>query len=336
MKEKNNKSGLLILILLAVLIITTIILKTDYHKAVTQSFTNDVEFVTIEIIDGDPVNSILNNLVENGLLQKRYLPYAKVYLKLNKLGTTIQAGTYHLPKQLSISELIETLQSGRTEDIWILIPEGLRKDEIADILEKGFSKSDSSTFSKDSFLSLTTNKEYIDTLGLAIEVSDLEGFLFPDRYAFANDSNTEVVMERLVENFNKKVRKEYTYEDIVLASIVEREGYNSTDRSIISGILQKRIQEGWLLQADATLLYPVKDWKHIITVQDKEDDSPYNTYKYLGLPPTPICNPGLEAIEAVWKPTESEYYFYIHDKEKNPHYSSTIEEHNNNVTKYLR
>jgi len=98
----------------------------------------------------------------------------------------------------------------------------------------------------------------------------------------------------------------------------------------------KRFEEGWLLQTDATLLYPLKDWKHPITQEVKEDNNPYNTYKNIGLPPTPICNPGLQSIEAVWNPVETNYYYYIHDNDGNPHYAETLDKHNENVNKYIR
>jgi UPF0755 protein len=140
----------------------------------------------------------------------------------------------------------------------------------------------------------------------------------------------------MVETFVSKVGTEDSYEDIILASMVEREGYNSTDRAIIADILQRRYEEGWLLQVDATLLYPKKDWSHTITDIDKEDDNPYNTYKYPGLPPTPICNPGLQSINAVRNPQPNSYYYYIHEDDGTAHYSTTLSEHNANVNQYLR
>ena len=94
--------------------------------------------------------------------------------------------------------------------------------------------------------------------------------------------------------------------------------------------------EGWLLQVDATLLYPVQDWKHTITQVDKDSDNEYNTYKHPGLPPTPICNPGIESINAVRNPEANTYYYYIHEDNGTPHYSRTLTEHNNNVNTYLR
>ncbi|KKP66163.1 MAG: Aminodeoxychorismate lyase, partial [candidate division WS6 bacterium GW2011_GWE1_34_7] len=165
---------------------------------------------------------------------------------------------------------------------------------------------------------------------------NLEGYLYPDKYAFSNTATTEEVLKIFLDNFKKKVGTEDSYEDLIIASMVEREGYTSSDRPMIADIIKRRLDEGWLLQIDATLLYPEKDWKHIITDIDKKKDNLYNTYKYAGLPPTPICNPGLEAINATRNPQSNNFYFYIHDKDGNVHYAETLAEHNRNVEKYLR
>ncbi len=330
---KVPQKSLLLIILITVVLVSILILKLSYDRAIEIINSEETEKVTLQINSGETVDQIVDSLIEKGLIRKNFLYYTKIYLRINNLGTKLQAGVYELPKNLSIKEIIETLQSGRSQDIWVSIPEGLRKDEIGEILERELV---GTTFSKDRFLSLTVDTTYIESLGLISEVKDLEGFLFPDKYAFPKDSTEEVVIERMVGNFKTKVGASYTYEDIVLASIVEREGYNGNDRPTIAGIIIKRYNEGWLLQTDATLLYPVKDWKHVITIQDKDDDNPYNTYKKIGLPPTPICNPGLQSIQAVWSPVESRYYYYIHDLEGNPHYAATLDEHNSNVNKYLR
>lgn len=337
MSKANNLFPKLSIILILILFIFLGAVKLDYDRALLNPNSDSGEKSTIEIKEGETVQSILDSLVENGLLKERFVYYAKFYIRVNDLGTKLQAGVYELPKNLSLKELIDALQTGRSEDVWVSIPEGLRKDEIAKIVGEELSKYTTSNFSVSEFLSLTTDTTFIESLGLTIDVSDLEGFLFPDKYAFPREIDSREVIEILVENFKTKVGdNKYSYQDIILASIVEREGYNGNDRPIIAGIIIKRFNEGWLLQTDATLLYPVKDWKHIITIQDKDDDNPYNTYKKIGLPPTPICNPGLQSIKAVWQPVESAYYYYIHDTNKNPHYGKTLDEHNSNVNKYLR
>ncbi len=336
MNKGNNLFSKVPIMLVLILFVFLGVIKLDYDRALSNPNSDSEEKSIIEIKEGETVQNILDSLVESDLLKERFVYYAKFYLRINDLGTRLQAGVYELPKNLSLKELIDALQSGRSQDVWILIPEGLRKDEIAQIVGNELGKYTPSNFSISEFLSLTTDTTFIESLGLAVNVSDLEGFLFPDRYAFPREIDSRGVIEILVENFKTKVGDEYSYQDIILASIVEREGYNGNDRPTIAGIIIKRFNEGWLLQTDATLLYPVKDWKHTITAQDKDDDNPYNTYKKIGLPPTPICNPGLQSIKAVWEPVESAYYYYIHDTDGNPHYGRTLDEHNSNVNKYLR
>ena len=304
-----------------------------YNNAIKTSNSDSTEKVELIIEEGENVDNILNYLVQNGLLRKEYKLYAKIYLKINDLEEKIQAGTYSIPKNLNMEQLFTTLQDGRKQDIWITIPEGIRTDEIASIIDKEI---DSDTFSYDEFIRLTNDLTFISQLGLPVDVPNLEGFLFPDKYAVSPDITAQEAIEIMVQNFIFKVNIPFDYEDIIIASIVEREGYNSQDRPIIAGIIKKRLEEGWLLQTDATLLYPIKNWNHELTEEDLNMDSQYNTYKIIGLPPTPICNPGLQSIQAVINPQKTDYYYYIHDKDGNPHYARTLEEHNNNISQYLR
>lgn len=334
----NNKGklGKILFFFLLLPVVLGGILFFDYNRSIHFPNSDNDEKVIFEVTEGESVEQILQSLLDEELISQKNYYYTKFYLKRNNLGASLQAGVYDLPKNLTVVELVDTLQFGRSEEVWVTIPEGLRKDEIAARIEKELNGNGSSEFSKEQFLSLSTDQEFINTLELDVEVSNLEGFLFPDKYSFPKTITTQEVVVKLVENFKQKVGEEYSYEDIIFASIVEREGYNSNDRPIIAGIILKRFDEGWLLQTDATLLYPVKDWEHTITIQDKEDDNPYNTYKNIGLPPTPICNPGLQSIKAVWNPVETDYYFYIHDNDGNAHYAETLEKHNENVNRYLR
>jgi UPF0755 protein len=333
-KRESKTSGKRLFLFFLILIgIGIALVVTDYKRNLSVPNSSSDEKVRIEITEGESVTDILQDLLEEDLITQKNYYYAKAYLRLNDLGASLQAGVYNLPKNLTIVELLETLQYGRNEEVWVTIPEGLRKDEIATLVNTELA---SENFSSEKFLALTNDPTFIQTLELGVETDNLEGFLFPDKYAFPAEIETEAVIAKLVENFKTKVTREYTYEDIILASIVEREGYNANDRPIIAGIILKRFEEGWLLQTDATLLYPLKDWKHPITQEVKEDNNPYNTYKNIGLPPTPICNPGLQSIEAVWNPTETNYYYYIHDKDGNPHYAETLDKHNENVNQYLK
>ncbi len=324
------------LLALLTVVIGIFVIKKNYNSTIETPNSDNTEKVSLEIEQGENVDSIIDQLVKAGVLKENWATYFKIYVKLNSIAPKIQAGIYEIPKNLNIKEIASMLQSSKEQAVWITIPEGLRKDEIASIVADEFSEVGNDQFSKSKFLELTTNKEYISTLGIPYELTDLEGFLFPDKYSFAIDTDSETVLNVMLSNFKSKVGFTDTYEDIIVASMVEREGYNSQDRPMIADIIQRRYKEGWLLQIDATLLYPKKDWKATITAADKLDNNPYNTYKRQGYPPTPICNPGLEAINATRNPKANTYYYYIHDSQGNPHFAETLTEHNQNVQKYLR
>lgn len=246
-----------------------------------------------------------------------------------RLGITrkIQAGDFRLNPKMTPGEIAQELTLG-TLDRWVTIIEGLRREQIAEKLEEsGLEK-----FSKEEFLGETKN---------------LEGKLFPDTYLIPKDADAKRIVEILTKNFAKKTPSP-TQETLILASIVEREAKHKEDRPIVAGILLKRLEKDWLLQADATIQYAVATahcslvtdhcedwWPKKLTREDLKIKSSYNTYLYPGIPPGPICNPGLAAIEAVLNPVESEYWFYLSDREGNMHYAKTASEHEENIEKYL-
>ena len=331
MKTIKTIFRIFFLALITVLILGVII-KLDYDHALKTVNSDNSEKVTVEITTGETVDQIITSLSEKGLLNEKWNNYFKIYLKLNNLSSKLQAGTYDIPKNLNIVELVNTLQNGKDPEVWVTIPEGLRKDEIADILATNLG----SSFSKENFLNLTKDTAYISTLGLSSDVKDLEGFLFPDKYAFASDTTEKEIVTKMIDNFKTKVGTSDSYKTIIVASLVEREGYDSTDRPTIAGIILKRYNEGWKLGLDVTVLYIKKTWDATtITQADLDSDSPYNTRKFVGLPPTPICNPGLESINAVRNPVTTSYYYFIRGNDNVTHYAVTYQEHLDNVSKYL-
>lgn len=174
--------------------------------------------------------------------------------------------------------------------------------------------------------------------------ASLEGFLFPDTYfVYENKFKSEDLMKKMQNNFLTKMtpdllkeakkRKRDMKDAIVIASILEKEVKTEKDYAIVAGILWKRLDRGWPLQADATLLYGKNTTT--ITKDALAENTPYNTYKRRGLPPTPISNPGLKTIRAAIFPETSSYWFYITDSKGNVHYAKTNEEQNENRKKYL-
>ncbi|MFA6270230.1 MAG: endolytic transglycosylase MltG [Candidatus Paceibacterota bacterium] len=219
---------------------------------------------------------------------------------------------------------------------WVVIPEGLRKEEIADLLTTtlGWSEKEKS--------------DWINTY-TAMDFDHTEGVYFPDTYLIPVDESPLDVAKRLRAKFEEKFApyaKEALAEDIKwttlikLASIIQREANGHDDMPLIAGILWNRLLKNMKLEVDATLQYARGDkgdgWWAPITPAEKQIDSPYNTYKNTGLPFHPISNPGLSAIEAALHPTSTNCLYYLHDSSGEIHCSDTFEGHKQNITNYLK
>jgi UPF0755 protein len=222
-----------------------------------------------------------------------------------------------------------------TNDVWIQLLEGWRNEEISSKLKDTLISS-GTVFDENLFLSLVQGRE---------------GYVFPDTYLIPLTATEQDIAALLLRTFDEKVTQGLASDIsqssrsldqiIIMASLIEREAKTDSTRKIISGILWKRLDQGWPLQVDATLQYSLGfnqrtgSWWTPPTSQDKNFDSPYNTYKYTGLPPAPICSPSLSSIKAALNPESSNYWFYLTDGEGIMHYATTLEAHNQNIRTYL-
>jgi len=285
----------------------------NYSPIIKKSLVSDQIFV---IKKGESLSSIAQRLTEERLIRNAL--FFKSYVRIRGLTKKVQAGSYKLNQSLDIGQITAIIVKNPV-DIWLTFPEGWRKEEIAQRLSANLDD-----FNKQEFLSLVEN---------------LEGKLFPDTYSIPLGINTSAVIEIFSKNFAKRTKDlNFKNEDLILASIVEREVKDNQDRRVVAGILRKRLRQGWPLQADATIQYALgkdSDWWPELSKKDLNINSPYNTYKHQGLPPTPICNPGLDSIKAALEPTETAYWFYISDNQGKIHFAQTNEEHLQNITNYL-
>ncbi len=322
-----------------------------YKKQINTPASDTSDVVEINIERGESVKNISVKLQTAGIIKSSDLFY--IYIKLEKLDSKIQAGKFKLPKNLTIIQVAEALQKAAGNDFWVTIPEGLRYDEIANLLEEAFLKEEGTKFVKSDFLNIVENpQDYnldINILSYLPSGKTLEGFLFPDTYNIRKDITAKELVILLVKTFENKLSSKNikidshntlsAYEVITLASIIEREAFNDEERYMIADILLRRLNGEMdgvkLLQTDATLLYELKNWEAVITNELKEKNSPYNTYKYTGLTPTPICNPGLSSIRSVMSPKANEYFYYLHDNDGKIHYAKTLTEHENNRRCYI-
>jgi len=272
------------------------------------------------ITKGMSAGEIAKKLEGEGLI-KSELAF-RIYVQINDLSKNIPAGEYDISKNLDLKGVISALLGGPSE-VWVTIPEGLRREEIAKklVLALGLTLDEAKLFEGE-FLRYSAG---------------LEGYLFPDTYLFPKDVAAEKVVARLNEVFGTRAG-EISSNQVILASLIERETKGNQEKPVVAGIILKRLSADWPLQIDATVQYAVgsvDDWWPILTREDLEINSPYNSYKNQGFPPTPIANPGLASINAAKKPEESDYWFYLHDSSGQIHYAATLEEHNENISKYL-
>lgn len=185
------------------------------------------------------------------------------------------------------------------------------------------------------------DKEY-EMISIARSKETLEGFLFPDTYNLPKHSDSATVAQVMLDNFARRTAgllgrdEKSNYTVITLASILEKEVQTAQDMAMVADIFNRRIADGQRLQSDATLRYVKQDVRPRLTAAELDSNSPYNSYKHGGLPPTPIGNPGLKAIQAALQPTPNEYWFFLTDSDGVVHYASSFDEHIRLKNKYLR
>lgn len=251
---------------------------------------------------GQSTREIGDNLQNENLISSAFVftYYAKMRAAL------IQVGIYDLSPTQNIKEILAILDSGQTSKDAVTIPEGWRITQIDDYLAQ---------------------KNIIQKGALLQIASADEGYLFPDTYRFLPNTPPTEIRHELLDNFAQKTDAlKLNRDDVILASIVEREAKFDDDRAKIAGVYLNRLEKNMKLEADPTVQYAKGTWDKI-TTQDYKINSPYNTYLNPGLPPGPICNPGLKSIEAVLHPEKNGYLYFFHTEDGHAVFSSTLEEH---------
>lgn len=292
-----------------------------WNNGTSAANSSDRKTRSFTVNKGEGLRSIAAHLQEEGLIRDKIVFYALI--KQNGLDGKIQAGEYQLSPSLTPNEIAQLMTKGSL-DIWVTIPEGKRAAEIAEILASKLSTVDS-----------TWKPKLIEN----------EGYLFPDTYLIPHDASLEQVLTILKDNFEKKYQEasqnataSLSKEDgVILASILEREGRSVEDKKMIASVLENRLNIGMALQTDATIQYVVggpMNWWPTPTAQNLKINSPYNTYLNPGLPPTPISNPGLDALTAAFHPADTNYFYYISDSKGMLHFARTLDEQNTNIRKF--
>jgi len=287
--------------------------------------------VQFSVKKGEGSRDIALSLERNNLI--RWAPMFRIYVLVRGIAGDLKAGEYLLSPSMSIPEITDKFIKGEVIKINITIPEGFTVNMIE------------------------------ERLGLELPGDNLEGFLFPDTYQFSFGFSGEEAVKKMQDNFEKKMTEDLReeierqgktiFEMVTMASLIEKEVRTLEDKKLVSGILWKRFKIGMPLQVDATIAYILEleedksssspfaaarvfDEMRREIAAGKEVDSPYNTYKYLGLPVGPICNPGLESIIAAVYPEESDYWYYLSTLEGETIFTRTLEEHNLAKAEHLK
>lgn len=310
--------------------------------------------VEFTVQEGEGVRAIASNLRNQGLI--RNVLVFSTYAKVEGIAGNFQAGVYNLQPSFSSQEIARILSEGEVagQEVNITILEGWSNQEIATYLAEQQRKEDGAgqTRRADEFLaalnvtdSRTTvpGKSYT-FLSEKPDIATLEGFLFPDTYRIFTTFSQEEIVGKMLDTFGAKIEpltddiaasNRTLFEILTIASIIEREVLSSADMKNAADVFWKRLDEGIPLQSDATVNYVTGKNATRPTLEDISVDSPYNTYKYAGLPPGPIGNPSIAAIDAALNPTPNEYYYFLTKEDGTAVFSRTLDEHNANKAKYL-
>ena len=319
-----------------------------YQYSISAADTKNYEDTVFTVAGGEGVKQIAENLFEKDLIRSKF--YFSFYVQSQDKTGDLQAGEYILNSSMQVKKIVDILASGRalSRETDVKIIEGWRLTDIGEYLER------EGVSTKQKFLNSTNNIadwpfdfEKPKILNGIPNNAGLEGFLFPDTYRIYNDDNEAVVIKKMINNFadkfTEKMAKDATkqghdvFEIVTMASIIEKEVRNYEDMRVVSGLFWNRIKNGQGLESCATLAYIMGVDKPVYSLDDTKIKSNYNTYQNLGLPPGPICNPGLNAIKAAIYPVDTEYnYFLSRSDNGETVFSKTYQEHLRNKAKYLR
>lgn len=305
----------------------------------------------IMIKKGMNLRKISALLEQEGIIRNREFFVGMVTL-LGKKGE-IKAGEYEFHKRMLPLEVLNSLVKGQVKRHLVTIPEGYTLSQIGQLLE------DLSIVGKTVFLQKATSPAFIASLGLFQHISNqvedssknrggltLEGYLFPDTYHFIKEMEPEEVIRMMAYQFRKIFGPDLIekasqigitpQEAVTLASIIEKEASLSEEKPIVSAVFHNRLKQRVPLQSDPTVIYGISNFDGNLTKEHLLTPTPYNTYLILGLPPTPICNPGKESMIAALHPASAPYLYFVSKNDGSHHFSESFEEHQRAVGKYQK
>ena len=312
------------------------------------AFAKSDEAVTVVIEEEMTANDVAQMLYENGII--KYPTMYELFIRLKEESTDYLVGEYEISPSMNYGDINDTFTyiAHTREQVVVTVPEGYTVDQIIDLLLKN------GIGTREGFVAAINEFDYGYRFMQGLDDLDpertyrLEGYLFPDTYYFFKDASEVAVIDKFLVNFERKVSEEYyeradvlgmSMDDlIILASMIQAEGMTLSDFENISSVFHNRLANPRTypkMQSDATLQYILDKRKTALTASDLQIDSKYNSYKYNGLPPGSICNPGMDAINCALYPAETGYYYFLADGRGNTYFSETLEQHDALKAKYI-
>jgi UPF0755 protein len=307
----------LILLFIFFLFIITLIFIISYNSVVRKPLKSTEDSIIVEVKQGEGFNDVLNRLDKENKLSSKLL--IKVNLAIDKTKVNLTEGIYEINTNTTLENLIRSLENkdGDKDLVKLTIPEGYSIEDIAKTVdEKGIcSKEDFlksvKNYELPSFVKADKNKRY-----------NLEGYLYPDTYLIEKGSNANDIIKIMLKRFNEiikqvkdetqtNIKDEDIEKVITIASLIEKEARVPGDRALISSVIYNRLDKDMKLQIDAAVIYALGYHVDVVLNKHLEIDSPYNVYKYKGLPVGPISNPGIDCIKAALLPEKTDYLYYI-------------------------
>jgi len=332
-RGRSHRGRWSLLIFLGAVVLSGIAIAALISRSANKVLDPQAEPRTITIESGSATPQIAKQLFDEELIVSESAFNAAVILEGAR--GKLQAGSYELSAAMSAREMAEIMRDGKTKELRVTVPEGLRLDQVAELMD------DKNIVSADDFLEAARAEYNFSFLQSKPTDADLEGFLFPDTYHFAPGVTAQEVVTKMLENFEAKIAdllpdlaasKLSLYEILTLASIVEKEVPSDEDRVQVARVFLNRLDENIPLQSDITLAYVLKSDQDEFSIADTQIDDPYNTYQIAGLPPGPINSPSLSAISAALNPADNDFFYFVSNlKTGETLYAKTLEEHQENI-----
>jgi len=333
MKDSGKEPPIfrLVFIIFPAVVIVVFLVSFSYFLLKPVEINNPV---IVEIQQGASLNTIAQDLYESGIITD--IQKFKLLVRFMNLSKKIRSGEYEFTGRVTPLMVLKFITRGLVKKYNIIIPEGFTVNQIVQLLvEKGLGK-------EEGFRKILADEEFLKNWGL--EERGVEGYLFPDTYTFFKGMSEREMLDTMIKNFFKKIpqdaerqaqRNNLTlYDAIILASIVQKETYRKDEMPVVAGVFYNRLRKGIPLQADPTVIYGIPDFSGDLKKSDLKIKSPYNTYIHRGLPPGPICNPGIDAINAVLNPANVPYLYFVSKNDGSHEFSVTLKEHNKKVGIY--